>query len=101
MWDYTVSSSGATCVVALCGELDMSVRDEVAAVLLAELNRPGSTALRADLSAVSFLDSTVIAVLLRVRYDAEAAGLSFTVANPRGAVRRALEITGVLSVLSA
>jgi anti-anti-sigma factor len=101
MWDYTVSCSGDTCVVALCGELDMSVRDEVAAVLLTELNRPGLAALRADLSAVNFLDSTVIAVLLRVRFDADAAGLSFTIANPHGAVRRALDITGVLSVLSA
>jgi anti-sigma B factor antagonist len=101
MWDHTVSCSGGTCVVALCGELDMSVRDEVAAVLLTELNRPGSTVLRADLSAVSFLDSTVIAVLVRVRSDAEAAGLSFAITNPRGAVRQVLDITGVLSVLSA
>ena len=77
----------------------MSVRDEVTAVLLTELNRPGSTGLRADLSALNFLDSSGIAALMQVRHDAEAAGLSFAVTDPRGAVRRSLETTGVLSVL--
>jgi anti-anti-sigma factor len=79
----------------------MSVRDDVAAVLLNELNRPGSTAVQADLSAVNFLDSGGIAALVKVRHDADAAGLSFTIINPRGPIRRTLEITGVLTVLSA
>ena len=96
---YPVHRSGGECTVALSGELDMSVRDEVVAVLLTELNRPGLTGLRANLSALSFLDSSGIAALMRVRHDAEAAGLSFVVTAPRGAVRRTLETTGVLSVL--
>jgi anti-sigma B factor antagonist len=101
LWDYTISRSGGTCTVALCGELDMSVRDDVAEVLLNELNQPGSIAVRADLSQVTFLDSSGIAALVKVRHDAEAHGLSFTIVGPRGAVRRTLEITGVLSVLGA
>jgi len=101
MWACTVSRAGATCTVILSGELDVSIRDEMAAVLLSELNRPGTTAVRADLSAVSFLDSGGIAALIKVRHDADAAGLSFTIADPRGPVRRTLEVTGVLTVLSA
>lgn len=79
----------------------MSVRDDVAEVLLTEVNRPGSIAVRADLSLVTFLDSSGIAALVKVRHDAETNGLSFTIIGPRGAVHRTLEITGVLSVLSA
>jgi len=101
MWDYTVSRSGATCTVNFSGELDISVRDDVVAVLASELQRPGYDAVRADLSAVSFLDSGGIAAFIKLRRDAEAAGRKFTIADPRGPVLRTLEITGVLPVLTS
>ncbi len=101
IWSYTVHRSGATCTVALAGELDMSVREDVAAVLLTELNRPGSTALLADLSDVGFLDSSGIAALIRVRQAAEGAGRRFMITDAHGVARRVLEVTGLWSVLSA
>jgi anti-anti-sigma factor len=53
-----------------------------------------------DLSHVSFLDATGIRVLLAGQKLAEQRGVAFQAINPRGLVRRSLDTTGVLTLLT-
>ena len=99
-WTHTSRRSGPTRTVVLSGELDLSGADELAGLLADETGRPGTSAVRVDLAAVTFLDSCVISVLIQAHLDAAAAGRRLTIENPRGHVHRVLDITGVLAKLS-
>ena len=79
------------------GELDMSNADALRAVLISQ-HLPGHNVLL-DLSGLDFMDSTGIQVLLEADAAARANGHSMTVGNLSPAVRRVLEISGVLERL--
>lgn len=53
-----------------------------------------------DLAELTLLDSTGVAALVDCHRAASAIGQTFAVINARDAVRRALDVTGVLGVLS-
>jgi anti-anti-sigma factor len=53
-----------------------------------------------DLADVTFLDSVGIVALVTAHKKAAAAGQTLTVVNPRGVVRRVLDLTGVFPMLS-
>ena len=55
---------------------------------------------RIDLSEVTFLDSSGIALLLKGRRDAEERGLRYQVFGARGAALQVLELTGVWAHLA-
>jgi anti-sigma B factor antagonist len=59
-----------------------------------------ASAVVVDLAGVNFLDSTGIGVLVHAYHTAAAAGGALSVANPQPFVRRVLEISGVLAVLT-
>lgn len=99
-WSHTVRQTDETCVVALAGELDMGVVDELSRILVAELCRPGSTALRVDLAAVEFLDATVLSALIIAYNTARVGGRGFGVVNAHGRALRVLEITGLSALFS-
>lgn len=101
LWSHTVSQDGATCTVALSGELDMSGSDDVLKVLLAAIDAPGVTAVRIDLGDVDFLDSSGIQALAVAFRTAQASSRSLTVVRPRAHVLRVLEIAGLLPLLTA
>lgn len=91
--DTRVDQSGAT-VVVLSGELDSSN----AALLesaLASITGAGSAQLIFDLSALRFMDSAGIAVLLGAAAKVEAVRLR----DPSPIVRRVIELTGLSDVL--
>ena len=98
---HTISRHGGTTVIALSGELDMRVSAHLAGLLTDEVNRPGTSAVRADLAAVDFVDSTVINALVGAYRTAQGARRSFTVVGARGHVGRVLGVAGVLSALTA
>jgi stage II sporulation protein AA (anti-sigma F factor antagonist) len=79
------------------GELDMSNADALRAVLISQ-HLPGRNVLL-DLSGLDFMDSTGIQVLLEADAAARANGHSMTVGSLSPAVRRVLEISGVLERL--
>ena len=79
------------------GDLDLSNAEELRAVLVAQ-RVPGRQVLL-DLSGLDFMDSTGIQVLLEADAAARENGHTLTVGNLSPAVRRALEITGVLGRL--
>ncbi|MFF9851101.1 STAS domain-containing protein [Streptomyces litmocidini] len=95
--DVTIRDTG-TAVLSLGGELDM----ETAQLLddrLAEQLRQGRASLVLDLSALGFMDSSGLNVLIRAVHKARALGGDLYLAAPTSPVRRILEITGVTTTI--
>lgn len=91
--------AGGTVRVVAAGEVDMSTAGVLRQALDAALDG-GASMVVVDLADVAFLDSTGIAALLYGRSRAVERRAALGVANPRPQVRRVLEITGVLELLS-
>jgi anti-sigma B factor antagonist len=92
------SDSGAV-VVVLSGEHDVytapTLRDQIASVIAQRVP------FVIDLTPATFVDSSVLRVLLEARRQAEEEGLGFAVALGDGeapGVRRILEVTGLMPV---
>jgi anti-sigma B factor antagonist len=84
-------------VVALQGELDMNVVDDLHRLLTGSIGR--APLIEVDLAAVTFIDSTVISTLIAAHHGAAAAGGRLSVTRPSGHVHRVLTMTGVLAAL--
>jgi anti-anti-sigma factor len=95
-----VSRSGGSSTVVLAGELDLSNRDDIHATLLGELTDPGTAAVRLDLSAVGFLDSTALSVLVAAYQSARDAGKTFAITAVSAQVSRILQVTGLEDLLT-
>jgi anti-anti-sigma factor len=91
-------SSGPVRVVAE-GEIDMTTAGQMRESLTAALDRHPS-ALVVDLAAVTFIDSSGLAALVHGFKQAAKDGASLIVVDPQPMVRRILEITGLLRVLT-
>jgi anti-anti-sigma factor len=100
LWAYRLSRRGDTAVVALSGEVDMNAEDELAAVLLAEMRRPGTAAVQVDLHGVEFLDSSAINVLVRTYNAAQEAGRALHVVRAHGTALKVLQLTGLMPLLA-
>jgi len=83
--------------LALKGELDMVSAPEVSA-RLEELARDGS-AVRLDLSELSFMDSTGVRVIYTASRALQDSGGRLEIVKPEGEPWRALEITGLHRIL--
>ncbi|MCW3838574.1 STAS domain-containing protein [Micromonospora yasonensis] len=94
LWQHAVDRGGDFSTVTLFGELDLSADRDVKTLLASELGRPGLTRLLVDMSAVTFIDSTVLGTLVYAHNVAHEAGRQFTV-SPSERVRRIVEITGL------
>lgn len=77
--------------VAIAGEIDAHTAPAVAAALAAAEHDP----LIVDLSAVDFVDSSGLRVLLEAHQARKAAGNSLVLAQPSPAVQRVLDVAGV------
>jgi anti-anti-sigma factor len=82
-----------TCVVRASGEVDLAVADELVRVCLEGLAT--SHEVHLVLGDVTFIDSTGLGALLRIRREASAAGKVLRLAEVPAAVDRLLEITGL------
>ncbi|MFJ4834653.1 STAS domain-containing protein [Streptomyces sp. NPDC088747] len=85
-------------VVTLCGELDHAVRDDVRKALAPP---PGASSPRtvADLTGVTFLDSSGINVLISAYQEAEEAQGWLRVAGAQASVLRVIELVGIDSLI--
>jgi anti-anti-sigma factor len=93
----TVDRDGVA-VVALVGEHDLSTAPDVGYAL----RQPRATGLVVDLSQTTFLDSSILGVLLTAARDAEQRQASFAVVisdDPVSAPRRIFDLTGLISAL--
>jgi anti-anti-sigma factor len=82
------------------GEVDLATAHLLRDRLLGVLHEQAPAVVEVDLAGVTFLDCTGISVLVAVRNAAIRAGGQLRVANPQPIVRRVLELTGLLGVLT-
>src|SRR5947209_12904433 len=81
--------------VALSGEIDYTNAAPVNEVIRAAVGQAGPRVLRVDLSAVTFLDSSGIGVLVNALKAAQAGGAEFRVRGPSRNILEQLRITGL------
>ena len=92
-------SHGDVLVVAVAGEQDIYTAPALRERL--EQGLTATTGLVVDLSASTFLDSSILGALLEARRQAQENGLGFVVClgdKPEPGVQRILEITGLVPV---
>lgn len=101
LWSYTTrrADDGAT-IVALSGDLDFYCADALFALLRGLLEAPGNGHLTADFGAVTFLDSAGLGALIKTYQRAQDLGGEFAIIELTHPVRRILEITGMLEILT-
>ena len=86
-------------VVVLAGEQDMGSAPVVEGAVSDALHRCSHLVI--DVSAVQFVDSSIISLLVRMRREAADKGCGFNlVLNGAGSIERTLEICGVLPELN-
>ncbi|GAC1435400.1 MAG: anti-sigma factor antagonist BldG [Solirubrobacteraceae bacterium] len=85
---------GSTQIVVVCGEIDLANAEEVDSALLTA-ERAGNAGVLLDLTAVNFIDSTGLRVLLGSIRRLSGESRSLTVACPDGPVRRLFELTAL------
>ncbi|MDP9116237.1 MAG: STAS domain-containing protein [Actinomycetota bacterium] len=85
-------------VMHLTGEIDIERADEVASLGILTVQAMDADMLVIDMSQVSFLDSSGISALIRIRKAAQTAGRTVTIRSPDLRVRRVLSITGLAEV---
>ena len=100
IYSLSVSARHEGIRVSLAGEIDMSVSDHLYEVLRAALDQTLGT-VEVNLRGLRLLDCTGLTALLRARDDARRGGRRLFVSQPRGIVRRVLEVTDTLTVLTA
>ena len=86
--------------LALSGDLDMETDRELDGHVAGILTDARPRRLVIDATDLRFCDSSGIHALVRARDTAHRHGTAFVVANPSGAARRVLEITGLLDRLT-
>jgi anti-anti-sigma factor len=86
-------------IVTLRGELDLASSPELLRQLQLLLNQPITT-LTLDLADLSFIDSSGLGTLCRVRQDAEDRGIALDLHRVPDHARRVLEITGLTQLFT-
>jgi anti-anti-sigma factor len=97
----TIRSSPMLAQVAVVGEVDLATAKQLHDRLLVVLHDQAPAVVDVDLAGVSFLDCAGIGALVAVRNLAVDAGRQLRVSHPLLIVRRMLELTGLLGVLTA
>lgn len=94
----TFAPDGHTAVLAVAGELDLGSAERLWPHL-AELLTGGARTVVLDGTAMEFLDSSGLRVLLRGAKLAESEGTAFRVVAPHPVVQRVLDLSGVRAAL--
>ena len=93
-FDVSTETEGPSALVSLTGDLDIQVAERAAAAI-EEVEAGGPDLLVVDLSRLSFMDSSGMAVVAAAHARAIEAGRRFVIVNPKGGVRRAFEVSGL------
>jgi anti-anti-sigma factor len=91
---------GSVLTVVVTGEVDLSTNFAVENAITDAIAEDGVTEVEVDLSAVRFLDSSGIRLLLKGRRGADERGVAYRVTSAQGIARQVLEMTGVWAHLS-
>ena len=95
-----IDPAGTSTQVRIAGELDLERAAELRADLVQRVER-GEHRLVIDLTDCTFIDSAGLSLLLTTRARCQASGGSVTLVGVTGSVRRALDVAGVLELLTA
>ncbi|MBK3632188.1 STAS domain-containing protein [Streptomyces sp. MBT97] len=96
--DVTTDQYSSHTVIAVAGDMDLRTYPELAQA--ASLVPADCTALEVDLSGVSFMDSSGLNLLLRLRRSLETAGGRFVVTGLRHQPRHLLVLTETYALLT-
>ncbi|MEQ4306142.1 STAS domain-containing protein [Plantactinospora sp. B6F1] len=91
----------ATARLSAAGEIDLATAPMLRDQLLTLLRDRAPAVLIVDLAGVAFLDCAGIRALVGVRNAAGETGCQMRVTGPQPFVRRVLEVTGLLGILTA
>ncbi|MEV6303176.1 STAS domain-containing protein [Actinoplanes sp. NPDC051861] len=94
-FDYTIERSGDTIVVSPEGDLDIDNAALLRQVLQQVLDRGDCTHVEIDMSAVTFLDSSGLGILVAARRAARSRGATLHLREPGPVVRMVLEVTNL------
>lgn len=94
-------SSPARMLVTVAGDIDLATAPELGDRLLSVLREHAPAILDVDLAGVAFLDCAGISALITARNAAVSAGSQLWIVHPQPFVRRVLDVTGLLGVLTA
>lgn len=97
--DISVTASGTDTVVTVSGEIDLAVSADLRRAMEEELLFTPA-ALIADLSTVSFCDSSGFTALVQVRTKAEEAGVPFVIVTRERALLRPMSLLGLDAVFT-
>ncbi len=87
--------------LAVAGEIDMATAEQLQEAIGDAVTRSHTVTVVIDLTDVTFCDSVGIGTLVRAHVEAARHGTVVRISNPQRQIRRVLEITGVLDILSA
>jgi len=93
--------SPGTARLAVAGEIDLSNSDLLHVRLLNVLSTLHPQHIEVDLAEVTFLDCSALTVLVVLGQAAARTGCRLRITNPQPVVRRVLDLTGLLDVLTA
>lgn len=94
----SVTAGTAHTLVTLAGECDLNTGRQLRDVLTSEVSR-GAQRLIVDLSALTFMDSTGMQVLLSTRSVLAVRGGTLVLVAPQPVVARILELTGANQII--
>lgn len=94
----TVEYTGSTAVLRVAGELDIFTAPRLASAL--EEAQLAAADIAVEASDLEFIDSTGLHLLIAAHERAASDGLAFVVAGAGDATRRALEVSGLDTVLT-
>lgn len=86
---------GAALWAVLAGEIDFASAPSLQAQIMAALEQNRTNALILNLSAVQFLDSSGLRVIVQLQRDLESAGGGLVLFDPTAPVLRILALTGL------
>ena len=102
MAEITTTSERNLCLVKVVGEVDLSNSDQLSKAIADALGGDRQSSCLLDLSETTFIDSTVLRVLIKWSTDvqlSEREALAIVVPDGKGAVYRLFELVGMTSVL--
>jgi anti-anti-sigma factor len=93
------SRRGGAVVVSPAGELDAYTAPRLRRALVDIVDEQGNMRVAVDLSAVTFIDSSALSVLVGLYRRLMERGGTFALANPSRPVLKVLEISGLLRLI--
>ena len=87
--------------IAVAGEIDLATTEQLQANLLDVISTGLAHRIEVDLDGVTFMDCSGLSVFVVARGAAARAGCRLQITKPQPIVRRVLEMTGLLAILTA